>query len=467
MSDSKRCFVIMGFGTKTDLATGRKLNLDKSYNALIKPVVVEKGLACIRGDEILHSGEIDLPMYQELLTADVVIADISTANANAFYELGLRHALRPRTTIIISEDQLSYPFDLNHILIRKYTHLGENIDYFEVMRFQKLLGDTLESVLKSQSPDSPIYTFLDNLIPPSLQRKAENVARQVNAAIKAGDTKDKGAADTQTTMSLIVKQAEQAMEAKQYTLAKSFFNTALLMLNSNTKDQSAADSYLIHRLAYATYKAKEPDVTSALKESIKILSQLDLAHTNDAETVILAGRIEKKLYFDNQGEEHLANAVQYFERGNFLLNNRFNGINLAFLLNCRVESTLFNTVEDKIADIVVANRIRRSVLAKCEAEWKKLSEENTDAEKQLLAKDDQLAADQKAIEQVQRFWIQVNKAEAYFGLGEMDNYKKALETAQAIEHTDWMIKAFEEQRETLGALLKKHGHLMNPAWKEA
>src|SRR5689334_4799559 len=136
MSDQRRCFVVMGFGTKTDLATGRKLNLDKSYHALIKPVVESKGLLCIRADEIKHSGEIDLPMYQQLLMADVVVADISTANPNALYELGLRHALRPRTTIVISEEQMRYPFDLNHILINKYTHLGENIDYFEVLRFQ-------------------------------------------------------------------------------------------------------------------------------------------------------------------------------------------------------------------------------------------------------------------------------------------------------------------------------------------
>ncbi len=142
-----KCFVVMGFGIKTDLATGRKLNLDKSYNALIKPVVEAKGLECLRADEIRHAGSIDLPMYNELLTAEVVIADISTANANAFYELGLRHALKPRTTIVISENELNYPFDLNHILINKYTHLGENIDYFEVLRFQKLLGETLDQVL--------------------------------------------------------------------------------------------------------------------------------------------------------------------------------------------------------------------------------------------------------------------------------------------------------------------------------
>src|SRR3712207_9303027 len=78
-------------------------------------------------DGIRHSGSIDVPMYEQLLTADVVIADLSTSNPNALYELGIRHALRPRTTIVISESKLPYPFDLNHVRITSYTHLGEDI----------------------------------------------------------------------------------------------------------------------------------------------------------------------------------------------------------------------------------------------------------------------------------------------------------------------------------------------------
>jgi hypothetical protein len=130
-------------------------------------------------------------MYQQLLTADLVVADLSTANVNAFYELGIRHALRPRTTIIMSEDQLSYPFDVNHITINKYTHLGDSIDYFEVLRFQKVLSDTIDAVLKDNEPDSPVYTFLSNLVPPALREDAANVAKQVsdalsNAPVKTG-----------------------------------------------------------------------------------------------------------------------------------------------------------------------------------------------------------------------------------------------------------------------------------------
>ncbi len=93
--NQKRCFVVMGFGIKTDLATSRKLNLDKSYQALIKPVVEGRGIVCVRADEIPNSGSIDVPMYKELYKADIVVADLSTANTNAFYELGIRYGLRP------------------------------------------------------------------------------------------------------------------------------------------------------------------------------------------------------------------------------------------------------------------------------------------------------------------------------------------------------------------------------------
>jgi hypothetical protein len=79
------CFVIQGFGEKTDLQTGRKLNLDASYR-VIKEAVEEAGPVCIRADEIPHSATVDVPMYQQILNADPMIADLSTYNVNAANE---------------------------------------------------------------------------------------------------------------------------------------------------------------------------------------------------------------------------------------------------------------------------------------------------------------------------------------------------------------------------------------------
>ena len=129
----KTCFVVMGFGKKTDFQSKppRTLDLDMSYRHVIKPAIEDAGLKCVRADEIQHSGVIDVPMYEQLLLADVVVADLSTSNPNALYELGVRHGLRPFTTIVIAQDQLKYPFDVNHAVIRSYKHLGDDIGFGE------------------------------------------------------------------------------------------------------------------------------------------------------------------------------------------------------------------------------------------------------------------------------------------------------------------------------------------------
>jgi len=83
------CFVAQGFGKKTDYTDGRVLDLDASY-AVIRDAVKDAGHECLRADEIVHAGTIDVPMYEQLLRADLVIVDLSTYNVNAAFELGIR-----------------------------------------------------------------------------------------------------------------------------------------------------------------------------------------------------------------------------------------------------------------------------------------------------------------------------------------------------------------------------------------
>src|SRR3954447_1187038 len=114
------CFVVMGYGVKTDLQQNKTFDLDKTYRNIIKPAVEAAGYRCERADEIQHAGIIDVPMYDRLLTADLVVADLSTGNLPAFFELGVRYALKPRTTIVIAEKGFKIPFDPGHVVIRYY-----------------------------------------------------------------------------------------------------------------------------------------------------------------------------------------------------------------------------------------------------------------------------------------------------------------------------------------------------------
>ncbi len=465
----KRCFVVMGFGKKIDFATGRTINLDYSYNALIKPVVEGKGLECIRADEIKYSGSIDVPMYQELLTADIVIADLSTANTNAVYELGLRHALRPRTTIVISEQQLSYPFDLSHIFITRYKTLGDSIDYFEVLRFQKILADLIDSVLNNDVTDSPVYTFLNNLIPPFLKEQVQQTTIDVTNAIISNDANDDTTnknADQNQTLALLVKQGEEAIHNRNFELAKSLFNSTIEISKSNSPDSTLSyNPYLIQRLALATYKAKQPDEISALLSAINILNQLDLSHTNDTETVALAGKIEKRLHNYGEGDDHLRNAITYFERAYYLLSNRYHGINLAYLINLRVDSKIYATTEDQIADLTWASRYRSEVLDLCEKDLAELSERKKNNAGSISPSPlDEIAINQQKIQNEEEYYILANKAEAYFGRGEMDEYKKADAMARALQPGDWILKGYEDHIAGLEKLLTQYGHFMNPTW---
>ncbi len=474
-SPRKRCFVVMGFGIKTDYATGRQINMDKVYKVLIKPVIEDLDLDCVRSDEIRHTGVIDVPMYSELLIADVVVADLSTANLNATYELGVRHALRPCTTVVISENKLAYPFDVNHIAITSYELLDGGIDFDEVDRFRKVLKDKLSSVLENPKPDSPVYTFL-NLNPPSIIAAAAagaaiGAAVGLAAAPPAAATRGVTAID-ETSLSQLIEDGEQAIKDSEFSSARKNFAKALDLTRKSQCDQGGnlppQNPYLIQRLALATYESKKPDPISALNEALKLLESLNLRDSNDPETVGIAGAIEKRLYELGQGADHLATAIKYYERGYVLRNDYYNGgINLAYLMNLRADSPLDPTDADRIADMIYANRTRREVLQICDTELKAISDrECQQAAGPTTRSLDPLKAELKHSEWERKFWCMATKAEAHFGLGGMDQYEAAKAAAYAMQPppADLMKGTFDQQIGRLSLLLTKLGGLLTPPW---
>jgi hypothetical protein len=93
------CFVIMPFGRKPD-PSGRIVDFDRIYAAVIAPAVEAAGLAVVRADEEKGAGFIHKLMYERILLSEFAIADLTILNANVYYELGIRHAARPETTVL-------------------------------------------------------------------------------------------------------------------------------------------------------------------------------------------------------------------------------------------------------------------------------------------------------------------------------------------------------------------------------
>ncbi len=155
-------FIVRPFGTKNGI------DFDRVEKDLLRPAMEQAGLTGGTTGEFIQQGNIRTDMFEQLLIADLVIADISIHNANVFYELGIRHALRDKRTFLIKsrEDKLNenvskeidVPFDLktDRYLAYDAKNPSDAVD---------ILAAALRLTLDSQRADSPVYQLLPELKP--------------------------------------------------------------------------------------------------------------------------------------------------------------------------------------------------------------------------------------------------------------------------------------------------------------
>lgn len=423
------CFVAMGFGPKTAFYLGKKkprvLDLDKTYQNIIRPAVTEAGLECVRADEIQHSTLIDLPMYQQLLDADVVVADISTSNANAIYELGVRHALRPRTTIVMAENDFAFPFDISHLSIMRYEHLGSDIGASEAKRVIKMLIEKLQAVLATPEVDSPVFIFLPKIA--SQRPDAKLAERAAFAAAKADPPKEPPPGPSLADLRKAFEDAKSMVKTSQDWLT-------VVQRLEDWRKLEPTDPFVVQQLALATYKSECPDKIAALNAAAGILASLRPRLTGDAETVGLWGAIHKRLWDARHSKSDLDEAIRSYERGFQLKNDHYNGINLAFLFNVRAKES---SDDDALADRVLAARTRSRVLEICDQELKEAAKEPTKFKPEDI------------------YWLRASRAEALLGLGKRKEADAGLAMAKAANPPPdgWMVESTEKQLRILEGLL--------------
>ena len=161
-------FVVMPFGKKKG-GDGSLYDFNTIYQTLIKPALELAGFESFRADEATASGDILTDMFQELLLADLVIADLSIDNANAFYELGIRHAFRKRGVVHIQAGRAYMPFDIFNVRTLPYHINQEGIpdpEFLEkdIQAFARMTRDTWAS--DRDAIHSPIYNLLTGLVEP-------------------------------------------------------------------------------------------------------------------------------------------------------------------------------------------------------------------------------------------------------------------------------------------------------------
>src|SRR5215813_3132356 len=161
--DVRTCFVIMPFRIKKDFARKDEIDFDKVYKEIIKPSVEglkDRGIRinCVRSDEIELAGLIHERMITQIAEADVTVVDITTDNPNVFYELGIRHALRDRVTVLMRRKGKPNPFNVGGMTTIEY-----DLDEQSAARARDVIANFVANGLLSGAKDSLVYTVLPRL----------------------------------------------------------------------------------------------------------------------------------------------------------------------------------------------------------------------------------------------------------------------------------------------------------------
>lgn len=142
---NRKCFVVCPIGNE---GTDIRKSSDQLFNYILKPVCDELNFECIRVDKINDNDSITETILDYLKNSDLVIADLSTHNPNAFFELGYRNALN-KPVIQMIKDAENLPFDVK--TIRTINYKLDDLDY--VSQTKNRLKQTIENLKFSDTND--------------------------------------------------------------------------------------------------------------------------------------------------------------------------------------------------------------------------------------------------------------------------------------------------------------------------
>lgn len=133
----KTCFIVSPIG---DEGSETRINADKLFRYIIIPVCKSCGFEPVRVDQINDSNSITQTIIDKLVSAELVIADISGHNPNVFYEMGYRKCT-DKPIIHLKKKGESIPFDINTVRTFEY----DLTDLDNVEEIKKRLQQTIEA----------------------------------------------------------------------------------------------------------------------------------------------------------------------------------------------------------------------------------------------------------------------------------------------------------------------------------
>lgn len=172
------CFFVMPYGREDQKHTSAtpeqpvstREHFDK-VNGFLKATLGELGISPLRSDESAFSAPIHGEMITDIIDADLVVVDISSLNANVFYELGIRHTARPSGTVLIGDKDTKPPFNIAGVRMVTY----DLNDTAAIERSKKDLKRAVDAALGVRVTDSLVHYLVPGL---NLSRKQQPIRQR-------------------------------------------------------------------------------------------------------------------------------------------------------------------------------------------------------------------------------------------------------------------------------------------------
>jgi tetratricopeptide (TPR) repeat protein len=357
-----KAFIVRPFGDRKVLkknASGDPeyvmYNFDRIETELIKPALEYHSIVGGTTGEVFESGDIREDMFSDLLLADIVIADLTIHNANVFYELGIRHALRDKRTILIRQPGFDdTPFD---IVGYRYITYNKDNPAESLVELQTAIEETMQADRK----DSPVF----NVLPKLESQDAERYLTVPKAFVdEVQVAHGSGSAGKLVLLSFEASSFPWFLPALRH-IAEMLFRMKVLgaarEVWERIKTLKPDDLQANDRLATIYQRMGEAEMHNDKAEGMsflvmsdqaieRLLENKDLTDSQRAETFALKGRNAKSRWIDSwKGLDdtkkfktallsvHLEAALANYQRGFYEdLNHFYSGINTLGLLVCIV-----------------------------------------------------------------------------------------------------------------------------------
>ncbi|MGR8965727.1 TRAFs-binding domain-containing protein [Rhizobium leguminosarum] len=321
------CFMIMPYGRKaTQSETGygpAEIDFNALWDRGYVPTIKALGYEPVRADQD-NGGLIISQMLERLYFADLVLADMTIANGNVYYEVGIRHAAQKAGCVLLAADWSKQLFDVAQLRTVRYPLPEGNITDDTAAAFQAKIKNGIASL---RDGISPMHQSLPGY-PANVDPTKATTTREQLAKLAAFQTRVRAvrAAPAKTRMQLAeILVASEGNPPENYPIA-----LALLLLLRDSVDTPADWNVVLDFVRKLPSKfTDEPQIeenrafaAAQAGNDVQAIAELEMLIEMTGPTPERLGlmggrykRLAKIARSDIEKKQNLAKAINCYERG--------------------------------------------------------------------------------------------------------------------------------------------------------